>query len=41
MAAVPRVDEPTAISSTCKPCFLKVPASWAAHGGKKAQAGAG
>ena len=38
---MPRVEEPTAISSTCKPCFLKIPASWAAHSGRKAPAGAG
>ena len=40
-AATPLVEEPTAMSSTVRPCFLKIPASWAAHSGRNAPAGAG
>jgi hypothetical protein len=41
IAATPRVEEPMAISSTERPCFLKIPASWAAQSGRNAPAGAG
>jgi ABC-type nitrate/sulfonate/bicarbonate transport system substrate-binding protein len=40
-AAIPRVEEPTRMTSTVKLFFLKKPASCAAHKGRKEAVGAG